>query len=727
MRRILWWFRKELREQRAFLVILALAIPLASWVVVYLGRGVPEGPAATAIQEVSALPHRMDRNGEWAVMLLVSLGLVLLAVPGGLFASDTRRGCNALTARTPGAWTAAFGGKLMALLAIMLATLLVHGIVLGRLAVLYRLTESGQPVDALWLGPSSPDGMNAILGLFALAPLLVLASVALPWLGVPTVAGAAIAAVLVLPTLLGLDSTPFFLEAWLGGPRPLFLVAALSSLGIAMWTWFRSVRRGASARRVAFGSLVALAIVALGTHGVGWAARERYRDFTPGEPDVEFDVVGIGPNGHFAFVNAYRSHPSPKPLPGFRQRGTRSKPFILDLRSGVQRATGGSLLYDFQPQRGLGSGVPSFVIPEMPEWGPGGHHDRVQRWYDADTAELLVREEFSGTSARTTALARLDAALRAHTRQRTKEGRPVWIGEGGLTHVGWQEGKGEVIEARPLELALPWSRVSWVRDIPGGWELSFGSQRGGWEPTIPLLASVHADTGVARHVTSDLIQLRGQTPGGWLSPRELLTRPVSVPGNAHAPSSWRILDLDTKQTRSVPEHASSTAVQPLAVVDGGRVLSLSMGKSRTLAICELATGAVQPVRWDGVDPGPIVAAWVPSRNAVECAPGPLVVVDLYLGPDGALDALLSPPAIWIESSAWTSMPPSGHPGIRHAIAVFDGASGRARLATQEVARGGAVVLGLAQDGALWLLEDARRIVRYGPAPLQREVLFPRER
>jgi streptogramin lyase len=63
------------------------------------------------------------------------------------------------------------------------------------------------------------------------------------------------------------------------------------------------------------------------------------------------------------------------------------------------------------------------------------------------------------------------------------------------------------------------------------------------------------------------------------------------------------------------------------------------------------------------------------------------------------------------------------------VAVFDGTSGRARLAPLEFSRGNPEpdVLGFAPDGALWLLEDARRIVRLSPRLLEREVLFPRER
>ncbi len=744
MRRILWWFAKEAREQRAFLVILACAILFGSWVVVHLGRGVPEEAAAAHLPEAPAMPHRMERNGGWLVMLLSSLALVLLVVPGGLFASDARRGCNALTARTPGAWGAAFVGKLAFLWAVLLGTLLVHGVVLGRLAALYHLTKGRASVDVLWLGPSIPDAWNLIWGAFALAPLLVLSSVALPWLGVPTVAGAAIAASLALPTLLWLDGTPFFVEAWLGGPGPLLLIAALAGLGISAWAWFRPVRLGGSARRVAVGSLIALGVVALGTHAVGWAARERYLDFTPGEPDVELDVVGIGPNGRFAFVNAYRGDPRPDPLrgyfafmdryelnpmpwgPGYRQRGTRSKPFVLDLSSGVARGTGGDLLYDFPPQRELGGQLPRFVVPEMRGLG-ARPHDRIQYWYDADTAEVLSRDAASATSAPAPALARLDAALRAHTRQRTPQGRPVWIGEAGLTRVRWQEGEGEAIEAVPLELALPWSGVNLVRDIPGGWELTWGGHSG-WPPPF---ASVDAETGVVRQVTPDLAALRGLLPCGWLSPRELLICPPTAGGYPHAPSSWRILDLDTKQVRSLPEPVGGSAVQPLAVVDAQRVLVLSHTQLRTLAIYELATAAIHPVPWDGIDPGHIQAAWPSSRNALASVLGSQVVVDLFVAAvvaaGGAPATFVGPPGIRVEHEFWNSMGTRTHRESRHAVAVYDGTSGRARLAQQELPSSSTTVLGLARDGTLWLLEDARRIVRYGPAPLQREVLFPRDR
>lgn len=232
MTTFLWWLRKEAREHRALLLLLLLAVPLGSWLAVHLLRGRP--PTQDQLRErfqksyvqgqlapgkgfdpvKGPFPHKWGRE-EWEVMLLVSAAVAAAGIAGGLFGRESRRGTALLIARTPGAWRNAFAAKVIFLALVLGATLLVHGVLLGRLAEAYVLVDgwgAHRGVVETWALLPRSETWLAYAAVLAVTTWVLLASTSLPLVGVPVLVGALVAVAAAVPGIVWVDEHPFFFD-----------------------------------------------------------------------------------------------------------------------------------------------------------------------------------------------------------------------------------------------------------------------------------------------------------------------------------------------------------------------------------------------------------------------------------------------------------------------------------------------------------------------------------
>jgi hypothetical protein len=738
MRRVLWWTGKEVREHRVVLVLLLVGLVVGTWFWAWSTRGRP-GDAWSAKAEAAAVAdapvrHRLERVGDWEAPFVVSLAAVLVSLAGGLFASDLRRGCGPLMARAPGGWGAAFVGKLGFLLAAMVGTYVLHGLVLAWLANRYHLHMRGLTgdvlVDVLWLGPVSDRYVTATYALFAAAPVLVLASMALPYIGVPSVVGVAVALGLALPFAWIHADERFFFEWWLGSIRLLLAVGALGALAVATWVWWAQVRAGRSRLRVAMAGASVVLLGVGATAGAAFAARAEYRDFSLADPDVQILQIAVGSEGRVAFVMAGRGDPSPPPG-GLAWRGGREKPFAIDLATGVSKPIAGGAVRGVPTGYAHGSSIDAPAVRVVSRYLPDADGWEFA-WLDARTgAEVARTVGRQSNDLPDPVKALLEAGIERRWALEGADGRRAWLDESGLRVRAGDAAPTTTV----LELPTSLGKATSLLRIDQGWELRWGPGGAGplqWAVASGGVASVDALDGRVRHLTLDRVQPRDVLPIMWLSPRDVLLVPgAAAPGvaneRARDPRAWRILDLDAGTSRPALREGASVAARldPQGVLGPTSLLVHDAGASGGLLVLDLGDGQTRPVAWDRDPPARVHRASCMQNQLTPTEAGGALLVDLVVDeasvgprPDERLPILQGDG--WVGGG--TTM--EGKQRLRHVVGVV-GADGSAWRLEARARSYAAQLLGIDAQGRVWMLEDARQIVRYGPGTGVREVLFPR--
>lgn len=746
MTRFLWWLKKEFREHRVLLVLLVLAIPLGSWLAVHLTRGRPPTPEQLRQQAdqrsaidpdvplkhgpdlmIGPVPHNWHRT-EWEGMLLVSFAVAAAAVAGGLFAAESRRGMVPLIARTPGAWLTALVAKGAFLALVLGGTLLLHGWVLGRLASAYTLVDVLAPypgtVDT-WILLLRGETWLVYAALVVLSLWVLLASAALPLVGVPLLVGVTVGVGVAIPTLIWEDTYPYFFRWWIGGIPPLLGVAALAAILLLALVWLRWDRFRRSAKYVGLrlGLLVALFFV-IG-NGVTCAAASRYHEVGADAPDLRLagGIMGVG--DRFVYLLAYRGDPDAgAESREYELRGTLAAPWRVDLHTGGWAAVGrpGEQWLPSQEEIAqMGFQWPQALLFHADD----DLNARTGTWFDARSGERLERGDSMKLPPGSTE--RLRAAFRAETGVRDAQGRPTWILGASIERDG----------AEPISLS---ERLGRLTEIPGGWSEGgstwLGTRGGVTVPTLGgILRSVEADTGRIRTYPQP-----GQPtlPGyliGWWDPHHAIVQReegkphparsfVSIDAAAVALGRWQLLDLDTGTTAPLTSDlpADLASATPLARV-GPDALLLHQTHPGPSAFSRWTRGvaAAERATWDG-----------PSLEGVEFA-APLGLENAsppqaHVGRPVLVQALRSEPAGWAVKARQGRL--YGFPSMQsfqllEAWLVYDPAQNSVRVLRPWSRFQRDAPLRIQRNGVVLALEDLRRIVRLGPEPGQREVLFPR--
>jgi hypothetical protein len=728
--RFRWWLGKELREHRVVLLLLALAIPLGSWLAVHVTRGRPMTPdqlrASQATPEkveqwtAGPFPHTWHRE-RWEGLLLIGLGLVVVCLAGGLFAAESRRGTTALMARSPRAWRTAFGAKIV-FLAIVVAVMFVgHAFVLRRLADAYSLVEywedGARDTSAfLW-----PVRFWPWIGFFlVVAAWMLVASTSLSWVGIPAVVGAAVAVSTAVPAILWHDKLPYFFRWWLGGIGVPMLVSAAAALLLATWAWFRSVRFSRSALSLGLRLFAAtVALTAIGT-GVTAASVSTYRDFDASVPDLRFTNVTVGVGGRFLFVQAYRGDPwgSEDPDPFRRERvGTPWVPWKIDLSTGAWEAAGGpSESWSRSEHEPWRMGPPQALITLQDD----DEDATTGAWFDTRTGERLPERRIDVPPA--SAVERMRASYRETTRVRDSQGRPAWLIFGRIERDG----------AEPVQVAHAQWALRYVLEVEGGWYL----------PDVPnsglelreYAGTRDADDGRKHLLPYGYLASKNFQQVGWWDARHLLavrtgSDPVP-PGWAARPpflAALQLVDLDAQEHRplalDLPEHLALAV--PLARVRADELL-VRLGEPGALRLARIAVGAEteeRPVAGSERLLADVEAMFVLPWNARNRPP--------VEGPDSVLLALYrsDPPGHAVRALgpiAGSGAPAiSGTERLLEAWAVYETSTASVRLVRPWAPNERDAPLDVSTDGSVLVLEANRRIVQLGPEAGRREVLFPR--
>jgi hypothetical protein len=603
------------------------------------------------------------------VVVPVALLLLVLAVGGDLFAGEMRRGTIACLRRTPGGLRAAFAAK-VALLSLALAAVAGEQSLLlsGGWALSGRSPAFGSadPLAVLGAAAGSPWAWAVLV----LAAWVLLASTWLAQGGM---------AVLVAPLLLGALAVPAYvwfkanplLGAWLVGGLPdrfaawLLGGAAAGALAAADVSFVRgrAVARGAWA--AVWRGLAVVGVVAGATYAwAGWRVA-RALDLEPGLEDVRLCRALLARGGATLWVEACRELESfgrPAPFRSFR----------VDVATGAFTEVGGwQEPVEVPPVRGVRTmpGTPASSLEPQPilvqyRQGEDDEHP-VATWLDAASGAVL-RSLPAGVRPPEVAVWIAEAG-RLATPVRDAQGRRAWIrpDDGALCR-----------EGEDLPPRGPAAAFQWFQPVPGGWT--------GWDSRGKALATLDAASGEARLVEVGL-------PLIWvLSPeRRLLLDPKVARGSG---GRWRVLDDATGEGRpavGIP----SDAVGVVAVLERDAVLLLA-GEAEagaqvpTLVLWDPLGGSSRDLDWSPAPPpAPLRDYWVQGRSS-----------------DGR--TVLSFRA-----------------GDRHETVCLDPATGVAvRLDASDEA---SVVFALSPDGAAWAIEAQRRIVRLGPDPFARAVVFPR--
>lgn len=722
MRPFLWWLGKELREHRLTLLLLAVVLLLGSRLIVELNQPrvdlgdlptyrTPDGREVVA--SPGPLPHSLDRRS-WEGLVVGGLGLVVLVLAGGLFSGEARRGTLALIARTPRAWRPALAAKLVFLLLVAAAAVLLQGTLLARLAGPYRLMEEGRAVDVACLLPRAQD---ALLGwiVLGLGAWMLVASAALPLVGVPALVGAVIGVGTLLPAVLWHARYRFLLRWWLGDPGWFVLAWSLVALGLVAWSWLRPLRYGARPLRVALRSLAVAGLFAGAATAVLASTAARYRTFDAHAPDLRILDLWRGAGGRFAFAAVARGDPEGDPASGAGEVGTPPHAWRIDLTDGAWAELGGegrrfqaTALHGW-PRPGTS---PVLTLPEAGSW-------RLGDWIDTRTGEVFSRGRVGDVPP--DAMDRIRGGLKADTRVRDRQGRRVWR-------------LGDRLEREGAEpMVLPeFSSGLGALEIVGGWA-TFGG-----DPRLvalgdPPIRTLDAEDGTVRTLPPFDAELVGSAVRGWLDPRHAVVARPGLFRDAQPPLfAYRVLDLATGSHEpllaSQNPHALELRLVALFDRQGGLALAGAEG-SRALAHVSLPAGELTLLSWEGPTlDGVESILWVTDRpGGIVALPGQHVCLTCYRrGPSGAnAQAARLPQRADTRFSSSAQRAGAEPDGTWSAVVCCDAATRRAKVLSGWTPAAALIPWSVEADGAVLCTEAGRRIVRLGPEPGQRTVLFPK--
>jgi hypothetical protein len=461
------------------------------------------------------------------------------------------------------------------------------------------------------------------------------------------------------------------------------------------------------------------------TAGVAFAKRAVYRDYSLDDPDARIHQIAIGPGGRHAFVMAGRGDPSPTPG-SLVERGGRERPFAIDLATGASKPIEGYLVQGVPTIYAHGNSidVPAALVysryrRDSDDWEFG--------WLDTRTGAEVARTAGRQDNSRPGAVnALIEADIERRWALRDADGRRAWLDEAGLrVRVG---DAAPTTTAIDLPRALAWATA--LHRIEQGWALRWGMGGSGplaWAMAQGGVASVDARDGRVRHLTIDRISPRDMQPIAWLTPGEVLLVPEGGGERAQDPRAWQILDLDAGASRAALREGASVAarLEPQGVLGPMSLLVLEPGASGRLLILALGDGRTRPLTWDRDPPARVHRAMCMQKQLTPTESGGALLVDLVVDeasvgprPDERLPILQG--GGWVGGGTTMEWPRR----LRHVVAVV-GADGSAWRLEVQARYHPAELLGIDAQGRVWMLEDARQIVRYGPGAGVREVLFPR--
>lgn len=727
MRRLLWWLGKEVREHRLALVLLLLVVLGGSWGIVHLGRWRPlpkaDSPSPAVAETGAAVVHRL-RPEQWRGLVLGGLGLGVLVLAGGILSGEARRGTLPLIARAPGAWRTALPAKVVFLALALGMLVLAQGAFLGALAGPYALANDGPLVGPEMRAPPRPwlilpQGEQVIWAwcLVGLSAWMLVASAVLPLVGVPALVGAVVGAGLALPFVLWHDEHRYLFRWWLGGLGPVVTAWGALALLLALAAWQRGLRFGRSAWQVGWRTGVAALVLSGAGVGATYAAVMEYRDFTPQDPDVRLEDVLLA--GRFACVEAHRGDPDDSPpSPAGALPGTRTRVWRVDLDSGRWEGIGGyGAGLTWTSSGGGGSDGTPFVVLMPGERDHGG----LAR-LDVETGRRGPGPERFDDPLPEDLLPRAREYLRASTPVRDSAGQPAWLLGNRLERAS---GPSIPLHSGPFYLCVP---------VEGGWH-AFTRQAAGYDA---FGRTVDASTGQIRLGVPQGVDLSRWEVGEVLDTARRLLTPAGQGLSRTTLGEYRVLNLDDGQITPLLQAPAAAGARdvPLAILGLRQALVLrptSQGLPqdwpagvespfRSLVRVDLATGSEADVTWEGgrgfAHAEFASAAGTERYGRAQLAGRPFLVHCMRSAPPGAAEILLSRDPSRIG--------PSPRPRLENAWALYDPGTNRLSLLASEP--GGLVrvaPLRVEADGSVLALEEQRRLVRLGPAPGARVVLFPR--
>jgi hypothetical protein len=666
MRALLVGLWKEARDQRAVLIAVLVALPVlvlgAAWA---FGDQVP--------------PHQFSTVALF--VLPASLALFLIAVASELFGGERRRGTLDFARRLPRGLARSLGAKLLAYV-LGSALFLAWGWCVAYVTCL-AFGGPHAPGELMRLTFDTPDPVVGliVLGLLCLGFWVLLVSTWIPQGGAAVLGAGLLLGVIALPAFLRLKESRWLL-AELQPRRPSDLLLPLGVLSAAavlalLVSYLRGNRRLASAWAPAWRGLVLLAVMATGAYAAGASALERALTIDPHDPGFVIQQGCVATGGRYAYLNVQRSG-SARWVGETGQPTTPSQPWIVDLETGASRRAGeyGETWYFDHHARH----APQPIVRR--QMGAGDAFG----WYDAPTATLrktlpfLVRSREVGGWER--------EAMATMAWHKDAEGRAMWF-----------EGDQLVREGDPLPKETSY-RVQWKvypHPIPGGWNF-YTWQRGQPDPTFE---TIEAETGTRR--TAPTSARRGSL--AYLSPRWLLVQRKRDP-KVRTLVDLAVVDLDDPTGEPRPVEAppgvewltDSSGAPAIKVGETGASLLLMTGTDpdeRRLVRWAPLTGEVREIKLDG---RPIVGHYSDSLARVPGGRSVIRVQRYRITNDGSKPYEVRHVLLDADSDEAQPLRVEGH--VMAVLAVFP-------------------------DGSVVGVEEQRRVVRYGPEPGTRTVLFPR--
>ena len=660
--------RRELRDQRAILFGVFVALPvltlLAFWA--FADRLV-EAPVDTACA--------------WAVPP-IALGLFLLAVVGDVFAGESRRGTIAFLRRLPGGMRHAFAAKLLVTLVGSALTIVWQALLLWTSWWLWSrsyLPTAGGVVHAAFTSPF-------LLPVATVGAFVLLASTWLQHGGMAILLAPMLLGALLAPAVVWGRANPGLARWLLGDPWDVLLPAALGVAAAAVLAAAASFLRGLCVVRpvwsAAWRGLVVLLVLFGGAYAFGaWHVQDRL-DFAPGDDDVVITQAYLGRDGRLLFVTA-----GPEDLGGRLGHTDLTRCWVVDVESGATRALGPAFSrFRLPPHAGgwashLGWSRTfeplSSYVQERP--GPDG---LLEAWIDAGTGE--VRKVVAYGVRTEDVRGWLDQAAAEASWTRDVRGRRAWLREDALTAgpTVWGRPVLCVEGEAPRRLSEPGLRPWRSQSGPGGWALQDGRNRrlalGADGPTVHELASESGEL--------HLLSSRHGLWRGWDRKARVLL-------------GWQLVDLAGSGTLAPAQGLESGRVAVIDVLDTDRVLTL-VGAPGARRLCTWSpdAGVHEPLVWTAGAAMPVGEARLANAYV--------------LGRRGDGSPLLH--------VGW-SVDASGNTDYYALVAVDRGR----RSATWIGPSSDHLAVAYEATGAVVVIEQCRRIVRLGPEPGQREVLFPR--
>ncbi len=690
------WTRKELRDYRALLLGIAIAVPVL----------IAIGFFAFADKLTSAT------SGALAFYVaLVVTGLFAFSIAGDAVASEFRRNTIGLVRRQPKGMLLAWLGKLTALaLAFVALTLITQGalsFIWGRFA---SDTHAALRANAVW-STLINGSSQAWLSVWIVLPVVAWTLMVSAWIGK---SGAAPIAALVLlgavlaPLYLWFRSHPWAISfSFMDGLRVLSMIVAGIGLLCATIAWF--VGRSHCARP--WRSVVASGTVFLGLLGTavafGAVKHNRWLDIRP--TDAEFRVYSavMGANESSLWVSVYKGdqpYIAARPVPGFdrsaRHKGTPLQTWHVNLSMAAYESVGdgmqtlelihNDMTMGWGPLRSL---TPTHGVRLRDMRNPESHEFI---WFDANTGQSVTRLT---SNLRDGAVDRLQQkTLRHATWLRDANGRRVWIRDRRIEREG-EEGE-PVARAYALDGRRDYKTITqfaiqgFVKTTQTGNRRRNRLTRGIWF------------TDGSRVVPSNQHALSLSIDYQLLNERQSLVK-QNVRDTKEMSKSQRMRTLnlvnlqDAEETRIVtlPPRLNRHKRFPWMIVDKNQVLTIAAKtdseEQEQLVIWNPTNGDVSPLDWADA---PYAGAYDSFR---------------IIGRDNKFRFLIG-----VRANRYPHRTIVGE-----TLVLLNLANRTLRVlsAPSPLNHNATAIL---RDGSVVVIEDRQRIVRLGPAFGAREQLFP---